>query len=341
MRAAQEPKAPLVCGYQVEGDLKETLHRTLRASGFYEKLAGWPRLVLKPNLGWDTGFPGSVTSGRFLKVMVELVAPRVEELILAEADQVLVSADKAAQKAGIFDWLPRFPHCRFVNLTREYQVDLPTRLEHPRTIRVPLLLLTTPMVSVPVLKTHGRCLVSLSLKNQWGCMDKARHNLHPFLDEVIAEVNRLLKPQFAIMDGLVAMEGDGPKSGEPRRTDVILASEDLVALDTVATRLMGFDPRRVSHITAAARAGVGQQSPVRLAGDIAEGLKFCFRPGRNNGVAIAEAILRSSRFRRLVFDTPLFDLMCLGAKAYYLLWMYGPASGWLKRRRFASLVAAG
>lgn len=331
---------PVVCGYQVEGDLKATLHRTLQKSGFYEKLASWPRLVLKPNLGWDTGFPGSVTSGQFLKALAELVAPRVDELILAEADQVLVSAEKAARKAGIFDWAPRLPNCRFVNLSRAYQVDLPTRLSHPRTVRVPLLLLSTPMVSVPVLKTHGRCLVSLSLKNQWGCMDKARHHLHPFLNEVIAEVNRLLKPQFAIMDGLVAMEGNGPKTGEPRRADLVLASEDLVALDSVATRLLGFDPRRVGHITAAARAGVGRESPVRLAGDLADGLRFCFRPGRNNGVALVEMLLRSSRLRRLVFHTPLFELMCLGAKAYYFLWMYGPAGGWLKRRRFLSLLGA-
>ncbi|GAI15207.1 unnamed protein product, partial [marine sediment metagenome] len=52
----------------------------------------------------------------------------------------------------------------------------------------------------------------------------------------------VIKPDLAIMDGIVGMEGDGPAAGPPRKIGVVLASQDLVALDAVASHIIGYAP---------------------------------------------------------------------------------------------------
>jgi len=75
------------------------------------------------------------------------------------------------------------------------------------------------------------------------------------------------------MDGIVAMEGEGPSSGNPVRMGVILLSRDPVALDAVFCRLIGLDPRLVPTVTEGEAAGIGtgRDADIRLAGDPLEG----------------------------------------------------------------------
>ena len=66
------------------------------------------------------------------------------------------------------------------------------------------------------------------------------------------------------MDGTIGLEGNGPKSGRPRVADLILASQDPVALDTVQALCMGLDPARIGHLARCGARGVGVSDPERI-----------------------------------------------------------------------------
>lgn len=123
------------------------------------------------------------------------------------------------------------------------------------------------VVSVPVMKTHMHTVVTLALKNMKGCLWRRSktdlHMLEPIaghqdrsLDIAIADMTTVLRPHFAIIDGMVGLEGLGPGAGSPKPLGAVVISRDPFAADFVSCRLMGIDPADVPHLRlAAARCG--------------------------------------------------------------------------------------
>jgi hypothetical protein len=149
-----------------------------------------------------------------------------------------------------------------------------------------------------------------------------RHEYHLVLDDAIADLNAVLRPRFAVMDATVGLEGNGPKSGNPRVADRVLASADLVALDAVQAATMGIEPASVAHLGRCASRGLGTSSLVDV--DV-RGLdpsrdRVPFRVAKHNAVSLVENLLRRSQWKPLFFNTPLFKVCLLGAKVYYRLW---------------------
>lgn len=313
----EEEKQSKVFGFLVDKDVKETMEKLLEESRFFEHVC-YRSFCVKPNWGFPFDHPGSVTSYEALDAFFSCVHHKYERIYLVESDQVLVDMEKASRLHGKDRLTHKYPNVVWRNLTREPMIQVKTSLAFPRFLKIPLLLKELPLVTFPVWKTHGRSKVSLSLKNQWGCLEKQRYNLHPYLDQVIAEVNAHIRPAFAILDGLVGLEGDGPKTGSPHPCFLLMASHDLVALDTAATKLMGFNPDEVSHIRQAKEQGLGSMF-YKLVGD-AENMQYRFCEGKNNFVARVEMALRRLPFPSLFFDTTVFWFLCQGAAFYYLLW---------------------
>jgi uncharacterized protein (DUF362 family) len=82
---------------------------------------------------------------------------------------------------------------------------------------------------------------------------------HAGLDQSILDINATLRPDFAIVDGIVGMEGDGPIMGEPKHAGVLVMGSNLPAVDATCARIMGIDPLRIRHL----RAASGWLGPVR------------------------------------------------------------------------------
>jgi uncharacterized protein (DUF362 family)/Pyruvate/2-oxoacid:ferredoxin oxidoreductase delta subunit len=119
------------------------------------------------------------------------------------------------------------------------------------------------IVSVPKAKTHVLTTMTGAAKNLFGAIPSlekpamhSRFQRVADFSEMIVDLNELLKPKLQIMDAVVAMEGDGPNSGDPRRIGAILASRDYSALDSVAARLMSLEPMEVGTFAAAAGRGL-------------------------------------------------------------------------------------
>jgi uncharacterized protein (DUF362 family) len=114
------------------------------------------------------------------------------------------------------------------------------------------------LIDMPVLKTHVLTGVSLGMKNLFGLMPLPRSGLHDRIDGVLCDLVRIKKPALVVVDGTYGMEGKGPLYGETVQMDVILAGRDIVAVDTVATSVMGLPPEKIGHIALAVKNGLGE-----------------------------------------------------------------------------------
>jgi uncharacterized protein (DUF362 family)/NAD-dependent dihydropyrimidine dehydrogenase PreA subunit len=120
------------------------------------------------------------------------------------------------------------------------------------------------IVSLPKFKTHALTRITGAVKNQYGCvpgMFKGRyHASFPDVNDfsrLVADITAFVRPRLYIMDAVMAMEGNGPQSGDPRKLGLLLLSRDPVALDAVAARIVGLAPEFVPTCTAGEKAGLG------------------------------------------------------------------------------------
>jgi len=113
------------------------------------------------------------------------------------------------------------------------------------------------LVSMPKLKTHHWAGVTLSLKNMFGivpgsCYGWPKNVLHwAGIDRAILDINAAARPDFAIVDGIVGMEGNGPIQGTPKDSGVLIFGNDPVAVDATCCRVMGLVPERVKYLSGA------------------------------------------------------------------------------------------
>lgn len=121
------------------------------------------------------------------------------------------------------------------------------------------------VISVPKLKTHSACLFTGAVKNMYGAVPgyakREYHRLAPRpkdFTQIVLDIYQLTRPHLAVMDGIVAMEGNGPAAGNPRPVGLVLAGADPVAVDAVAAGIIGFKAGQVDIINQAAVRGLGE-----------------------------------------------------------------------------------
>ncbi len=105
------------------------------------------------------------------------------------------------------------------------------------------------IVNVPKLKTHGLTYITCGVKNLFGVIPgvkKSEYHLRlktlPNFSAFLVDVASTIKPVITIVDGVLSMEGDGPRNGKARLTNLILISEDVFSLDWVASEIIGLKP---------------------------------------------------------------------------------------------------
>jgi len=148
------------------------------------------------------------------------------------------------------------------------------------------------VINLPKLKTHTQMGLTLAVKNLFGTVigsDKAGWHLRAGKDydtfaTVLVQIYEKVRPALSLIDGILAMEGNGPNSGTARPVGLIGASADAVALDAVITRLVGFPASSVRTTVLAHRmgVGVGDEQGIELLGDSLEGFPLTnFKPPRS------------------------------------------------------------
>lgn len=142
-----------------------------------------------------------------------------------------------------------------LNLDDVAPVALRTRASNLKEICFPKTVLNADfVVSMPKLKTHHWVGVTLSLKNMFGvipgcCYGWPKNVLHwAGIGRAILDINATLRPDFAIVDGIVGMEGNGPIQGAAKPCGILVMGDDPVAVDASCARVMGLAPERVDYL---------------------------------------------------------------------------------------------
>ena len=140
------------------------------------------------------------------------------------------------------------------------------------------------VVSMPKLKTHHWVGATLSLKNMFGivpgsCYGWPKNVLHwAGISRSVLDINSTVRPDFAIVDGIIAMEGNGPIQGTPKAAGVLVMGCDPVAVDATCARIMGLAPERIDYLAkAAAVLGHISASNVVQAGEPIESVQTRFQ----------------------------------------------------------------
>jgi len=202
---------------------------------------------------------GATVDPRVVRALVEWLISNYDfkKIYLAEADATHLNAEMAFKILGWHEFFRDMSQVEFFNLSKDEKVSVPGRyienLEMSKKMMEADLL-----VSVAKLKTHTQQKITCVMKNQFGAIPyKYKIIYHPKLALAIYDATSARIPDLSIVDGLIAMEGNGPTNGIPRRTKLLLASNDPVSMDHVCARIMGFNPSNVPHLKLAANNGLG------------------------------------------------------------------------------------
>jgi len=137
-------------------------------------------------------------------------------------------------------------------------------------------------ISCPVPKVHCMTTITLSYKNQWGCLpDVMRLKNHYMFDYIISKVSDILKFKYAFLDGRYGLTNNGPMVGDPIEVNWFAASNSLGAFDMIVSEMMGFNWEGIGHLKMAAKYGfIPNRENIQVIGDI-ESLKRKFVLKRN------------------------------------------------------------
>lgn len=247
--------SPIVSLHDLNEGYSKNVRIGLEQTGFFQNVAGGTPVFLKPNLTFPVYRPGVMTSFECLKAVTETLVEKGYPVIIGEADSGgynRFSIDEVFKGMGI-DRLAQETGARLVNLSFAKAEWLEVRAGYRRLrVPVPKLILheVGAFITLPVPKVHLNTGVSMSIKNQWGCIQEPseRLKLHPYLAEVMFELNSRLPQAHSIIDGKTGLNRSGPMLGDPVELNWLLVSNDLVAADRVCCRLMQIEEHRIGFL---------------------------------------------------------------------------------------------
>ncbi len=235
-------------------DLYDLLHRIIAEHALDVR---GKRVVLKPNLVEFDDRTVINTNPKLVHAALEAFrAAGAADVRIAEGPGHRRVTLDLADAGGYFAAVPKFE-----SLFTDLNLDEITRvnLAHPQSKLESLYLPNTVLgcdllVSMPKLKTHHWAGATLSMKNLFGVVPGGvygwpKNVLHwAGIAESIADLHALFPRTFAIVDGIVGMEGNGPIQGTPRTAGVVVAGASPVAVDATCCRIMGLDPKRIRYL---------------------------------------------------------------------------------------------
>lgn len=224
----------------------------------------FPSILIKPNLcGGVPGEPGSHTSIEVLKAVLEVFSTYGSPLYIGEADCSFNDAHEVFTSLRVYQLGKQF-NAQVINLSEgpSVEVEVPKPLSLKK-LRISTVLQQSLIVSVPVLKTHPWCAVTMNMKNMYGAIyEREKAFLHNGLEKNIVDINKVVRPHLCILDAKTAVVRGGFKYGlwvgcPPTTLDLIIAGMNPVAVDAVGTRILGKDPGNIHYIELAAKQGLG------------------------------------------------------------------------------------
>lgn len=243
------------------------------------------RILIKPNITVNKPASSGVTTHASVVEGVLLFLRDHglgEEVIIGEGGGCDIS--RAFQELGFARVAQKYG-ARLANFNRDEGVSV--RVRNPLVQQEFTLARTVTecdcLINLPCLKVHnGESQVTLCMKNLMGCLTRPRAFMHREFNHRVLDLMRAVgHSELNLIDGFVGHEG-GEIHGDPVGTELLIASRDPVAADTVGAAVMGFGEGEVGHIALAGELGLGRASweEIELRGPAIEQVRHPFRRAR-------------------------------------------------------------
>lgn len=316
-------------------DYKELMHLADYESFISKNM----ETLIKLNLSWTKYFPSCSSQPWQLEGVIRTLFQdgyKKEKLIPVENKTVVTEPIKGAENNK---WTPiiRNYDLQFIPLPDvewvkyEFKSKLLKLNEiFPEGIEIPKMFIGKSIIHLPTVKTHGHSTTTGAVKNAFGgLLKEVRHFAHRYIHEVLVDLlmmEKELHPEkFCVMDGTVCGDGAGPRTMEPKVKNIILASGDSVAIDSISAKIMGFDPMNIPYIRMAHEMGLGVGNPgeIDVFGEDISEINFQFKAKRSLVIwgdqMIRKGFMRP--FEKLLLRSPLFVWAPFASNIYHdCLW---------------------
>lgn len=241
----------------------ESVRKAVELTDGLAHLARGSKVFIKPNIViWTKSVPfpkwGVVTTSRVVHDMVALLKEHgIDDITIGEG---MVTYDPKDRESAPH----AFETLGYNELKRRYGVNAISVLDRPFK-KIELgggvelnfnadILESDFVVNLPVLKTHAQTVVSLGIKNIKGMIDipsrKKCHSADPVKDlhYMVSKLANRLPPSFTLIDGIYTNERGPAFDGKIRRSDLLVASSDMLSADKVGATILGYEPSEVPHL---------------------------------------------------------------------------------------------
>ncbi|MGH4118234.1 DUF362 domain-containing protein [Clostridium sp.] len=232
---------------KIEKKLREGFELLGGTSFLRELIPEDSKVLLKPNFlsVVEKGSP-VITHYAMFEAVIRIVKEYSDNIVFGDSPG---SGDTrmAAEKSGLMEVANRYG-VKFVDFNDEIHVELNNPLLYKFWNIARAAYEADVVITLPKLKTHAMMYYTGAVKNQFGCIPGSQKAVfHTKLADVnnfskmLLDLNSVVKTSFAILDGIIAMEGNGPRNGTPKKMDTIIMGKCLTAVDSTAVRLIGYD----------------------------------------------------------------------------------------------------
>ena len=252
-----------------EPGLSSSVRRAMGLSGFCPESARGKRVLLKPNLlGAYPPDMGVTTPPAFLEAVARIFVEAGADVVVGDSPNWIHPIEQVWEVTGIR------AAARAAG-AREIRIEAGGSIESGGVFISKAVREADIVVNLPKFKTHGLTVLTLAVKNLFGCVCGMQKTLHhrdskdryEFAD-VLVRVAEAVKPNLTIIDGIVAMQGDGPSGGDLVEMGVILAGTDVYSLDAACCGLVSLPPLELDTLAVAKRMGLYDDSnEIEFAGE--------------------------------------------------------------------------
>lgn len=275
------------------------------------------RVLLKPNLLKKSEPEKAVIThpavvGAFARILRE---HGYQDIIVSDSCGT-GTAGKVIKGTGMDTYLEKLG-IPVVDFTKGIHVKFPEGTQAKEFVLPKELLECGSVVSLCKMKTHALERVTGAVKNTYGCVygfHKAKgHTKYPSADSfarMLADLNKCVSPKLYIMDGIVAMEGNGPGSGDPIPMNIMLLSTDPVALDSVFCRLVYLKPGLVPTNVHGEKMGLGTYKEENIELMVPEGsisIKEAVEKYGNPQFHVDRSVIRNGIWEKMAKALNLFQ----------------------------------
>jgi len=270
-------------------NLKEQFLRSFNSLSIIDDFNKANAIFIKPNLTYPKFKKGVTTRVEYIENLVAALRQMNNSTKIyigeGEGGYNSFSMTEALQSMGFYELEKKYQNVKVVNISQISSKAVELKVEgKPYLINLPELFFNEIDFSItcPVPKVHCMTKISLSFKNQWGCLpDTMRMKNHYVFNKIIGQVCKVLKFKYAFLDGKYGLDDNGPMMGQAVEVNWFVASNSLGAFDAVVSEMMGFNWKDIGHLREAANLGfIPDQKEIKIMGDL-EPLKRDFSLKRN------------------------------------------------------------